>query len=222
MWKAEVEVSSDRIPSPELSSLLRHESTSKPLRNLHPASRTEDIDAARHANEALCSPAASLNETGGHGIPNMPSPQPIEKIRQPAPDTISQRQLIAEIDAMFPGELLIDDKRIDANSRLNNSQRAALIALHRALARESPSTWHAPQHAYAICDLEQPDWQDTRPAGTWWHGMTCAPRMMWYLLKSMLVFLATAPYLLSSVTALLCEGIYALFVDSVDYLEQCR
>lgn len=206
---AEVEVSSDRISSPESSRLLKHESTSIPHRNLYPVSRTADIDSARHANESLHNPAASLKETGGHDIPNIPSPQPIQKIRQPAPDTIRQRQLIAELDAMFP-----------------DAQRAALIALHRALVLQSPGTWHVPQHASAGSALEQLDWQDTTPAWTWWHGMTYAPRivwyLVWYLLISMLACVATSLYLLFSIIPLLCKGTYALSVDSLDYLERCR
>lgn len=45
---------------------------------------------------------------GGHDIPGMPSPRPIEKIRQPARDAVSERQLIAEIKAMSLEELLND------------------------------------------------------------------------------------------------------------------
>ncbi|KAM0364071.1 hypothetical protein ACHAPK_010981 [Fusarium culmorum] len=102
-----------------------------------------------------------------HTQPNAPQPPPPSFIdddssrmmRQPETRPISQDQLVAEVKGIYAGLVMVETKCIevdnaqssntDANSKLNNKQWLALIALHRTLLHEHHDFFLASQHPSA-------------------------------------------------------------------------
>uniref|UniRef100_A0A0D2Y886 DNA/RNA-binding domain-containing protein n=1 Tax=Fusarium oxysporum (strain Fo5176) TaxID=660025 RepID=A0A0D2Y886_FUSOF len=95
--------------------------------------------------------------------PNGPSPNDdgstSKMMRQPETRPISQDQLVAEVKGIYAGLVMVETKCIevdnaqssntDANSKLNNEQWQALIALHRTLLHEHHDFFLASQHPSA-------------------------------------------------------------------------
>ncbi|XEU97220.1 hypothetical protein FSHL1_002506 [Fusarium sambucinum] len=79
-------------------------------------------------------------------------------MRQPETRPISQDQLVAEVKGIYAGLVMVETKCIevdkaqlsaanaDTNSKLNNEQWQALIALHRTLLHEHHDFFLASQH----------------------------------------------------------------------------
>ncbi|ENH72037.1 Telomerase-binding protein EST1A [Fusarium oxysporum f. sp. cubense race 1] len=86
-------------------------------------------------------------------------------MRQPETRPISQVQLVAETKGIYAGLVMVETKCIevdnaqssntDANSKLNNEQWQALIALHRTLLHEHHDFFLASQHPSASPALQR-------------------------------------------------------------------
>jgi hypothetical protein len=78
-------------------------------------------------------------------------------IKQPETRPISQDQLIAEVKGIYAGLVIVESKciKIDnaqssqSETKLNNEQLQALIALHRVLLHEHHNFFLASQHPSA-------------------------------------------------------------------------
>ncbi|KAM5361332.1 hypothetical protein ACJZ2D_013171 [Fusarium nematophilum] len=104
-----------------------------------------------------------------------------EKMRQPETRPISQDQLVAEVKGIYAGLVMVETKCLevdnaqssitDANSKLNNEQWQALIALHRTLLHEHHDFFLASQHPSASPSLRRLASKYAMPARMWRHGI---------------------------------------------------
>ncbi|GKU10969.1 unnamed protein product, partial [Fusarium langsethiae] len=102
-------------------------------------------------------------------------------MRQPETRPISQDQLVAEVKGIYAGLVMVETKCIevdnaqssntDANSKLNNEQWQALIALHRTLLHEHHDFFLASQHPSASQALRRLASKYAMPARMWRHGI---------------------------------------------------
>ncbi|KAJ4008396.1 hypothetical protein NW766_009390 [Fusarium irregulare] len=133
---------------------------------------------------------------------------------------ISQEQLVAEVKGIYAGLVMVETKCIEVDntnsdnnnsttdSKLNDGQWQALIALHRTLLHEHHDFFLASQHPSASPALQRLATKYAMPARMWRHGihsflelLRCSPKS----LDHMLTFL----YLAYSMMALLYETVPA-------------
>jgi hypothetical protein len=103
---------------------------------------------------------------------------------QPETRPISQEQLVAEVKGIYAGLVMVEAKCIEvdnkqatlaqadgAQSKLNNEQWQALIALHRTLLHEHHDFFLASQHPSASPALRRLASKYAMPARMWRHGI---------------------------------------------------
>ncbi|SCO54578.1 uncharacterized protein FFNC_15580 [Fusarium fujikuroi] len=119
--------------------------------------------AAMHHSSGHKSPKANRPTQPAAQQVNHPSSNDDEStskmMRQPETRPISQDQLVAEVKGIYAGLVMVETKCIevdnaqssntDANSKLNNEQWQALIALHRTLLHEHHDFFLASEHPSA-------------------------------------------------------------------------
>ncbi|KPA39429.1 hypothetical protein FLAG1_07705 [Fusarium langsethiae] len=140
-------------------------------------------------------------------------------MRQPETRPISQDQLVAEVKGIYAGLVMVETKCIevdnaqssntDANSKLNNEQWQALIALHRTLLHEHHDFFLASQHPSASQALRRLASKYAMPARMWRHGIHSFLELLRHRLPASLEHMLTFLYLAYSMMALLFETVPA-------------
>ncbi|KAI0398759.1 hypothetical protein F4802DRAFT_123306 [Xylaria palmicola] len=142
-------------------------------------------------------------------------------LKQPETRPISQEQLVAEVKGIYAGLMMIESKCIEVDNaqssqndtKLNNEQWQALIALHRTLLHEHHDFFLASQHPSASPALKQLASRYAMPARMWRHGIHSFLELLRYRLPGSLEHMLTFIYLAYSMMALLFETVPA-FVDT--------
>ena len=159
-----------------------------------------------------------------HSRPRQP-PRPsddnsTELIKQPETRPISQEQLVAEVKGIYAGLVMVENKCIEVdnaqntqsnpeNSKLNNEQWQALIALHRTLLHEHHDFFLASQHPSASPALRRLASKYAMPARMWRHGIHSFLELLRHRLPASLEHMLTFIYLAYSMMALLYETVPA-------------
>ncbi|KAG7408567.1 Telomerase-binding protein EST1A [Fusarium oxysporum f. sp. rapae] len=140
-------------------------------------------------------------------------------MRQPETRPISQDQLVAEVKGIYAGLVMVETKCIevdnaqssntDANSKLNNEQWQALIALHRTLLHEHYDFFLASQHPSASPALRRLAPKYAMPARMWRHGIHSFLELLRLRLPASREHMLTFLYLAYSMMALLYETVPA-------------
>ncbi|KAM0360231.1 hypothetical protein ACHAPK_011855, partial [Fusarium culmorum] len=158
-------------------------------------------------------------------VAQQPPPPPISDddshrmMRQPETRPISQDQLVAEVKGIYAGLVMVEAKCIevhnaqssntDANSKLNNEQWQALIALHRTLLHEHHDFFLASQHPSASPALRRLASKYAMPARMWRHGIHSFLELLRHRLPASLEHMLTFLNLAYSMMALLYETVPA-------------
>ncbi|KAF4978766.1 hypothetical protein FZEAL_4911 [Fusarium zealandicum] len=157
--------------------------------------------------------------TQPEGTPVNDEEAPPKMMRQPETRPISQDQLVAEVKGIYAGLVMVETKCIevdnaqssntDANSKLNNEQWQALIALHRTLLHEHHDFFLASQHPSASPALRRLASKYAMPARMWRHGIHSFLELLRHRLPASLEHMLTFLYLAYSMMALLYETVPA-------------
>ena len=144
-----------------------------------------------------------------------------EGFRQPETRPISQEQLIAEVKGIYAGLVMVAAKCIEVEnkqstlahhdkyfqSKLNNEQWQALIALHRTLLNEHHDFFLASQHpstSPALCQLAS---KYAMPARMWRHGIHSFSELVRNRLPTSLDHMLSFIYLAYSMMTMLYETV---------------
>lgn len=138
-------------------------------------------------------------------------------IKQPETRPISQEQLVAEVKGIYAGLVMVESKCIEVDnaqssqneSKLNNEQWQALIALHRTLLHEHHDFFLASQHPSASPALRRLASKYAMPARMWRHGIHSFLELLRHRLPASLEHMLTFIYLAYSMMALLYETVPA-------------
>ncbi|SPJ80255.1 uncharacterized protein FTOL_08647 [Fusarium torulosum] len=197
----------------------------------------EDQDADEHQDKrqkwavSLSSPRRGPATINGPTQQTQPttrkSPQPSSNdndspskmVRQPETRPISEDQLVAEVKGIYADLVKVENKCIevdtaqssnaDENSKLNNEQWQALIALHRTLLHEYHDFFHASQHPSASPALRSLASEYAMPARMWNHGIRSFLELLRHRLPASLEHMLTFLYFAYGMTALLYETVPA-------------
>ncbi|KAJ3580392.1 hypothetical protein NPX13_g173 [Xylaria arbuscula] len=138
-------------------------------------------------------------------------------IKQPETRPISQEQLVAEVKGIYAGLMMVESKCIEVDNaqssqndtKLNNEQWQALIALHRTLLHEHHDFFLASQHPSASTALKRLASKYAMPARMWRHGIHSFLELLRHRLPGSLEHMLTFIYLAYSMMALLYETVPA-------------
>ncbi|KAI1273702.1 hypothetical protein F5Y07DRAFT_411174 [Xylaria sp. FL0933] len=138
-------------------------------------------------------------------------------IKQPETRPISQEQLVAEVKGIYAGLMMVESKCIEVDNaqssqtdtKLNNEQWQALIALHRTLLHEHHDFFLASQHPSASPALKRLASKYAMPARMWRHGIHSFLELLRHRLPGSLEHMLTFIYLAYSMMALLYETVPA-------------
>ncbi|PQE16120.1 methyltransferase domain-containing protein [Rutstroemia sp. NJR-2017a BBW] len=136
---------------------------------------------------------------------------------------ISQEQLVAEVKGIYAGLVMVEAKCIEVDnkqagltqgdsssqSKLNNEQWQALIALHRTLLHEHHDFFLASQHPSASLALRRLASKYAMPARMWRHGIHSFLELLRHRLPQSLDHMLAFIYLAYSMMALLYETVPA-------------
>jgi len=154
------------------------------------------------------------------------SPKGYELMLQPETRSISQEQLVAEVKGIYAGLVMVEAKCIEvdnkqaalaqadpktqtAQTKLNNEQWQALIALHRTLLHEHHDFFLASQHPSASPALRRLASKYAMPARMWRHGIHSFLELLRHRLPASLDHMLAFIYLAYSMMALLYETVPA-------------
>jgi hypothetical protein len=152
-----------------------------------------------------------------------PKDETYDIILQPETRPISQEQLVAEVKGIYAGLVMVEAKCIEvdnkqatlaqaeagAQSKLNNEQWQALIALHRTLLHEHHDFFLASQHPSASPALRRLAQKYAMPARMWRHGIHSFLELLRHRLPASLDHMLAFIYLAYSMMALLYETVPA-------------
>jgi len=138
-------------------------------------------------------------------------------MKQPPTRPIGQEQLVAEVKGIYAGLMMVESKCIEVDnaqssqndSKLNNEQWQALIALHRTLLHEHHDFFLASQHPSASQALKRLASKYAMPARMWRHGIHSFLELLRHRLPASLEHMLTFIYLAYSMMALLYETVPA-------------
>ncbi|KAI1160979.1 hypothetical protein F5B18DRAFT_663493 [Nemania serpens] len=138
-------------------------------------------------------------------------------IKQPETRPIGQEQLVAEVKGIYAGLMMVESKCIEVDNaqsshndtKLNNEQWQALIALHRTLLHEHHDFFLASQHPSASPALKRLASKYAMPARMWRHGIHSFLELLRHRLPTSLEHMLTFIYLAYSMMALLYETVPA-------------
>ncbi|KAK5633376.1 hypothetical protein RRF57_009090 [Xylaria bambusicola] len=141
----------------------------------------------------------------------------IQLIKQPETRPINQEQLVAEVKGIYAGLMMVESKCIEVDNaqssqndtKLNNEQWQALIALHRTLLHEHHDFFLASQHPSASQALKRLASKYAMPARMWRHGIHSFLELLRHRLPGSLEHMLTFIYLAYSMMALLYETVPA-------------
>ncbi|KAI8624902.1 hypothetical protein F5Y19DRAFT_467453 [Xylariaceae sp. FL1651] len=170
------------------------------------------------------SPRTKLSPRPSKTPAQQKSAEPLEKdsdslllIKQPETRPISQEQLVAEVKGIYAGLVMVESKCIEvdnaqssqSDTKLNNEQWQALIALHRTLLHEHHDFFLASQHPSASQALRRLASKYAMPARMWRHGIHSFLELLRHRLPASLEHMLTFIYLAYSMMALLYETVPA-------------
>ncbi|KAI0189228.1 hypothetical protein F4808DRAFT_46550 [Astrocystis sublimbata] len=138
-------------------------------------------------------------------------------IKQLETRPISQEQLVAEVKGIYAGLMMVEAKCIEVDNaqssqndtRLNNEQWQAFIALYRTLLYEHYDFFLALQYPSASPALKRLALKYAMPARMWRHGIHSFLELLRYRLPESLEHMLTFIYLVYSMMALLYETVPA-------------
>jgi hypothetical protein len=138
-------------------------------------------------------------------------------LKEPETRPISHEQLVAEVKGIYAGLMMVESKCIEVDnaqssqseSKLNNEQWQALIALHRTLLHEHHDFFLASQHPSASQALKRLASKYAMPARMWRHGIHSFLELLRHRLPGSLEHMLTFIYLAYSMMALLYETVPA-------------
>ncbi|KAI0556221.1 hypothetical protein F4679DRAFT_578341 [Xylaria curta] len=139
----------------------------------------------------------------------------LRPIKQPETRPISQEQLVAEVKGIYAGLIMVESKCIEFDNaqssqndtKLNNEQWQALIALHRTLLHEHHDFFLASQHPSASQALKRLASKYAMPARMWRHGIHSFLELLRHRLPGSLEHMLTFIYLTYSMMSLLYETV---------------
>ncbi|KAI9812741.1 MAG: hypothetical protein M1827_004497 [Pycnora praestabilis] len=166
----------------------------------------------------------SQQQTARNMIPNVGSfaDKDPELVLQPETRPISQEQLVAEVKGIYAGLVMVEAKCIEVDNKqaaalhnadagqqtkLNNEQFQALIALHRTLLHEHHDFFLASQHPSASPALRKLASKYAMPARMWRHGIHSFLELLRHRLPASLDHMLAFIYLAYSMMALLYETV---------------
>ncbi|KAI0398817.1 hypothetical protein F4802DRAFT_591877 [Xylaria palmicola] len=134
-------------------------------------------------------------------------------IKQPETRPISQEQLVAEVNGIYAGLVMVESKCIEVDNaqssqndtKLNNEQWQALIALHRTLLNEHHDFLLASQHPSASLALKRLALKYAMPARMWRHGIQSFLELLRNRLPGSQEHMLTFIYMAYSILTLLYE-----------------
>ncbi|KAJ2981571.1 hypothetical protein NUW58_g6658 [Xylaria curta] len=146
-----------------------------------------------------------------------PLEEDLRLIKQPETRPISQEQLVAEVKGIYAGLMMVESKCIEVDnaqssqndSKLNNEQWQALIALHRTLLHEHHDFFLASQHPSASLALKRLASKYAMPARMWRHGIHSFLELLRHRLPGSIEHMLTFIYMAYSMMALLYETVPA-------------
>jgi hypothetical protein len=140
-------------------------------------------------------------------------------IKKPDPRPISQKQLVAEVNGIYAGLVIVERKCIEVDTQqspqtgppttLSNDQWRALIALHRTLLHEHHDFLLASQHPSASPALRSLAAKNAMPARMWRHGIHRFLELLRHRLPATLDHMLTFIYMAYSMMASLYETVPA-------------
>ncbi|KAH9908665.1 hypothetical protein F4778DRAFT_357381 [Xylariomycetidae sp. FL2044] len=141
-------------------------------------------------------------------------------IRQSETRPISQEQLVAEVKGIYADLVMVESKCIvvdnaqssqssQSDTKLNNEQWQALIALHRTLLHEHHDFFLASQHPSASPALRRLASKYAMPARMWRHGIHSFLELLRHRLPASSEHMLSFIYLAYSMMALLYETVPA-------------
>ncbi|PVH68442.1 hypothetical protein DL98DRAFT_631152 [Cadophora sp. DSE1049] len=139
--------------------------------------------ALRHPRSLQSGPTILGRNTSFQSLPTQGDNYDI--LMQPGTRPISQEQLVAEVKGIYAGLVMVEAKCIEVDNKqvilaqadptsqtkLNNEQWQALIALHRTLLHEHHDFFLASQHPSASPALRRLASKYAMPARMWRHGI---------------------------------------------------
>lgn len=148
-------------------------------------SKTGKIRLLKRSSRPTSFPSAILNEPAAPMLdPAGKAKEIYDIIMQPEIRLISQEQLVAEVRGIYGGLVMVEAKCIEVDnkqatlghidgpqSKLNNEEWQALIALHRTLLHEHHDFLLASQHPSASPALRRLASKYAMPARMWRHGI---------------------------------------------------
>ncbi|KAJ1335839.1 protein SMG6 [Microdochium nivale] len=214
-----------RIKSPNSPAQVRGRSSS-PLRRSrghHGLRADHDPDFKRSTTTggSLWSPQRGAASSQRPAKPRVQEPASVpaveESFKQPETRPISQDQLVAEVKGIYAGLVMVESKCIEVDNaqssqndtKLNNEQWQALIALHRTLLHEHHDFFLASQHPAASPALKRLATKYAMPARMWRHGIHSFLELLRHRLPASLEHMLTFIYLAYSMMALLYETVPA-------------
>ena len=146
--------------------------------------------------------------------------RPRTMLKQPPTRIISQEHLINEVKGIYAGLMLVETKCIEVdnvqalnlNTKLNDEQWHALVALHRTLLHEHHDFFLASQHPAASIALQRLAAKYAMPARMWRHGIHSFLELLRHRLPYSLEHMQSFIYLSYGIVTLLYETVPA-FTD---------
>ncbi|KAI0810077.1 hypothetical protein GGR55DRAFT_689252 [Xylaria sp. FL0064] len=138
-------------------------------------------------------------------------------IKQLETQPICQEQLVAEVKGIYAALVIVETKCINVdnaqssqnNTKLNNEQWQALIALHRTLLHKHHNFFLASQHPSASQALKRLASKYAMPAQMWQHSIHSFLKLLRHRLPGSLEHMLTFIYLANSMIALLYKTVPA-------------
>ncbi|KAI0154940.1 hypothetical protein GGR57DRAFT_100675 [Xylariaceae sp. FL1272] len=138
-------------------------------------------------------------------------------IKQPETRPISQEQLVAEVESIYAGLVMVESKCIEvdnaksstSDTEFNNEQWQALIALHRILMRKHHDFFLSSQHPSARPAFRQLASKYVMPAKIWRHSIHSFVELLRHRLPESLDHMMELIYLAYSMMAFLYETVPA-------------
>ncbi|KAI1291684.1 hypothetical protein F5Y03DRAFT_403157 [Xylaria venustula] len=151
-------------------------------------------------------------------------------IKQPETRLISQEQLVAEAKGLYAGLMIVESKCIKVvnaqcsqnDTKFNNKQWQALIALHRTLLHKHHNFFLATQHPSASQALKRLASKYGMPARMWRHGIHSFLELLRHRLPRSLEHMLIYIYLAYSMMALLYKTVPAFENTWIECLGDLR
>ncbi|KAI1109437.1 hypothetical protein F5Y14DRAFT_27721 [Nemania sp. NC0429] len=177
----------------------------------------DSVSSPLKARLSSSKPSAPVAAPRNIDPPDEEDSEALRLIKPPETRPIGQEQLVAEVKGIYAGLMMVESKCIEVDNaqsshndtRLNNEQWQALIALHRTLLHEHHDFFLASQHPSASPALKRLASKYAMPARMWRHGIHSFLELLRHRLPTSLEHMLTFIYLAYSMMALLYETVPA-------------